>query len=310
MSRVKPAVVPPNKRADTFQRSSKPSNMPDRMTWQKMQLRRLGRLLRPSIFAVVLLILIVLGTGMARIASHGGTVRQALAETAAEIGFRVEQIDLPPNSKTPYASILKALGVQKGDPILAVSLPDAKAKLEKIAWIRAATVERVLPDKLRIVLDERRPFAVWQNHGNFTLVDEFGNVVSDTDIAAFVPVLPLVVGEGAPADAARLIGFYNHFAPLNGRMLAAIRVGGRRWDLCMTSGAIVQLPEGAEEPALGKLAELQQSKALLDRPLAEIDLRLPDKLRLTPMTGPPCGHAPASSDQDGGKAAQPARRPA
>jgi cell division protein FtsQ len=56
----------------------------------------------------------------------------------------------------------------------------------------------------------------------------------------------------------------------------------------MTSGANVLLPEGAEQAALAKLSELQTSKALLDRPLQEIDLRLPDRFRLRPMAEGPC----------------------
>jgi cell division protein FtsQ len=42
----------------------------------------------------------------------------------------------------------------------------------------------------------------------------------------------------------------------------------------------VLLPNGQEAAALARLAELHQKQGLLDRPLASIDLRLPDKLVL------------------------------
>lgn len=317
MPRIKPTASFNSgpSRPETFRPRPQQAALPDRPSKWKMGARRARRLLRPTIFAALFLVLAIIGAGLIQLASHGGSMRQRFAAVSAEIGFKVTNIMVLGREKTPNDSITAALGVRQGDPILSVSLPEAKARLEKIAWVRSATVERVLPGTLRIVLDERRPFAVWQNHGNFTLIDQAGNVVADSDIAAFVPVLPLVVGEGAPADAARLIGLYNKFTPLAGRVLAAIRVGERRWDLCVTSGAIVQLPEGAEEPALAKLAELQQSKSLLDRPLSEIDLRLPDRLRLTPLTGLPCGHtAPPpqpAADSDNNKS-QPTttRRPA
>jgi cell division protein FtsQ len=38
------------------------------------------------------------------------------------------------------------------------------------------------------------------------------------------------------------------------------------------------LPEGHEREALARLVELQASNDLLDRPLAAVDLRLPDKM--------------------------------
>jgi cell division protein FtsQ len=305
-------------RPETFRRRPQQAALPDRPSKWKMGARRVRRLLRPTIFAAMILVLMVLGAGLLRLASHGGTLSQRVAAVGAELGFRVGSILVQGREKTPDDSITQALGVRQGDPIFAVSLPEAKARLEKIAWVRSATVERVLPGTLRIVLDERRPFAVWQNHGNFTLIDQAGNVVSDSNIAAFVPVLPLVVGEGAPSDASRLIDLYNKYPPLAGRVLAAIRVGERRWDLCMTSGAIVQLPEGAEDPALARLADLQTGKQLLDRPLSDIDMRLPDRLRLTPLTGLPCGHtappspaSPPAADSDGGKSPQAStRRPA
>jgi cell division protein FtsQ len=53
------------------------------------------------------------------------------------------------------------------------------------------------------------------------------------------------------------------------------------------------LPEGAEVAALAKLAELQNTQALLDRPLAVVDMRLPDRLvvrpQASPGTPPPAG---------------------
>ena len=292
MPRVRPPASNP---PANFRQRPQQAALPDRPGRLRMALRKTRLLVRPAMFASAALLLLVFGVSLARMAGHGGTMRERLGAATVDLGFDVQHITVVGREKTPSDRLFAALGVHQGDSILAISLPDAKARLEHIPWVRSAIVERVLPNTLRIVLDERRPFAVWQNQGNFALIDQSGNVVTDSDIAAFAPVLPLIVGEGAPSDAARLIALYAKYQPLNGRMLAAIRVGQRRWDLCMTSGAIVQLPEGAEDPALAKLAELQGSKALLDRPLAEIDLRLPDRLRLTPLTGAPCGHAAAGT---------------
>jgi cell division protein FtsQ len=69
---------------------------------------------------------------------------------------------------------------------------------------------------------------------------------------------------------------------LQARVVAAVRVGGRRWNLLMMNGTNVMLPEGHAAAALDRLMQLQQSHALLDRPLAAIDMRLPDRLVLRP----------------------------
>ena len=51
----------------------------------------------------------------------------------------------------------------------------------------------------------------------------------------------------------------------------------------MNNGTDVMLPEGHEVAALDRLMQLQQEHAVLDRPLAAIDLRLPDRLVFRPQ---------------------------
>ena len=70
-------------------------------------------------------------------------------------------------------------------------------------------------------------------------------------------------------------------------MVAAVRVGERRWNLRLNNGADVLLPEGAEAPAMARLMELHTAQALLDRPVQALDLRLPDRLVVRPLPEPP-----------------------
>ena len=123
------------------------------------------------------------------------------------------------------------------------------------------------------ILQERRPFAIWQNQGKFVLIDRNGQIVANQNVAEFRQ-LPLVVGAGAPAAAAVLIDALTDRPDLQKRVVAAVRVGERRWNLRLNNGADVMLPEGHEVAALDRLMQLQQQHALLDRPLAAIDMRL------------------------------------
>jgi cell division protein FtsQ len=66
------------------------------------------------------------------------------------------------------------------------------------------------------------------------------------------------------------------------RVEASVRVGERRWNLHMINQTDVLLPEGHEVAALDRLTQLQQQHAVLDRPLAAIDMRLPDRLVFRP----------------------------
>jgi cell division protein FtsQ len=268
-----------------------PMPLPDRPGRWKLLWRRQRKLLRPTAFASIAVIVLITGFIAVNTIGQGPSLGDRLGRATAGAGLAIRNVQIVGREKTPEAMLTAAIAATPGKSILNYSISEARARIENIAWVRSAIVERVLPDTIRVVLNERRPFAVWQNQGKFTLIDQAGNIVTDSDISNFADKLPLVVGLGAPLAAGSLLRSLAEFPILQSHLVAAVRVGERRWDLCMTSGANVLLPEGAEPQALAKLAELQTSKSLLDRPLQEIDLRLPDRLRVRPMSEGPCSQA-------------------
>jgi cell division protein FtsQ len=209
------------------------------------------------------------------------TLRERVGGITAIAGLRVTDVVIQGRANTPEPLLRAALGVNKGDPILGFSVELARQRIESLSWVEQATVERRLPGTVVVFLKERRPFAIWQNQGKFVLIDRNGQVVANQNVAEFRQ-LPLVVGPGAPAGAATLIDALTDRPELQQRVVAAVRVGERRWNLQLTSGTSVMLPEGHELVALDRLMQLQQQHDLLDRPLAAIDMRLGDRLVLRP----------------------------
>jgi cell division protein FtsQ len=264
-------------------RALPPPHMPRRPGRGRLLWRRLRRLVWPASVLCGLLVLGVAGYGGLRTIGGVGSFRERALEATAHFGLRVQEVAIEGRQKTPEPLLRAALGVHAGDPILGVSLIDARARIETINWVQSATVERRLPGTIVVQLRERRPFAVWQHEGRFVLIDHNGNTVTDSDVASFATQVPLVVGPGAPAAAASLIDALAAYPLIMSRMVAAVRVGERRWNLRMNNGADVLLPEGAEAQALAKLKELQSTYALLDRPLQVVDLRLPDRLVIRPQ---------------------------
>src|SRR5581483_10946130 len=110
------------------------------------------------------------------------------------------------------------------------SVEQARQRIETLSWVEHATVERRLPGTVVVNLQERRPFAIWQNQGKFVLIDRSGQVVTNENLNEFHQ-LPLVVGAGAPAAAASLIDALTDHPDLQQRVTAAVRVGERRWNL-------------------------------------------------------------------------------
>ena len=258
------------------------ARMPDRPGKWKLIWRRQRQILRRALAGSILLGVLIAGGLVAQAIGQGASFRDRIGDATGRLGLIVQTIRIEGRQKTPEYVLLDAIGVREGDPILGFSVREARARIEAIAWVQSATVERRLPGTIVVQVVERRPFAVWQLDGKFTLVDKAGNLVTDSDVATFSDQLPLIVGPGAPKAAAALLDMLAAQPDIQSRMVAAVRVGERRWNLRMNNGADVLLPEGAEVAALAKLAALQASHALLDRPLQAVDLRLPDRLVIRP----------------------------
>jgi cell division protein FtsQ len=209
---------------------------------------------------------------------------RALSLTAAW-GLAVQEITVEGRRNAPGPLLLEASGLARGMPILAVSPALVRERIEAIPWVARATVQRRLPGHVHIAIVEREAFALWQRQGRFALIDRAGNVIVENDVAPFAG-LPLVVGAGAARAAAALLDEIARFPEVKLRVTAAIRVGERRWNLRLASGADVMLPEGAEAAAIERLAALHRDHGLLDRSLAAIDMRLPDRLVLRPVSAP------------------------
>jgi cell division protein FtsQ len=269
-------------RRDTGRQPRDIAHRPSRL---KLMLRRQRRYIRPALWGLIGFTTVIIFTLLVRSAEPGGTLARVRDALGTATNLRVQQIIIEGRNNTPEPLLNAALGVHKGDAMLGFSLEGARQRIESLSWVEHVAVERRLPGTLVVSLTERRPFAIWQNQGKFVLIDRNGQVVANENVAAFGE-LPLVVGAGAPESATALLDALSALPSLKSRMVAAVRVGERRWNLQLKNGIDVLLPEGAAPAALAKLMELESSQSLLDRPLAVVDMRLPDRLVVRPLTAP------------------------
>jgi cell division protein FtsQ len=264
------------------------NSVTDRPGRLKLLLRRQRRLVRPIARGIAGFAALLLIAWVVRSNGPGGTLttmRERLGHATAAAGLRVEDVVIEGRANTPEPLLRAAIGVAKGDPILGFSVADARARIETLSWVEHATVERRLPGTIVVSLKERRPFAIWQSQGKFVLIDRDGQIVADQEVTQFSH-LPLVVGPGAPAGSAVLLDDLTAHPALRARVVAAMRIGERRWNLRLQSGTEILLPEGAEAAAIERLDSLEQAHALLDRPLQVVDMRLPDRLVVRPIPDP------------------------
>ena len=205
------------------------------------------------------------------------------SSATADLGFEVERVYAAGRFQTDRQTLIDALGIAIHQPIFEVSLETARLRVEALPWVRLASVERRLPNTIVLRIEERVPLARWQNEGRVAVVDDDGRVIDGARPQDFRELL-LVVGPDASGMAADLIAIMELVPELKLRVAAAVRVGGRRWNLKLDDGIDVHLPETDLDGALLRLADLDKAQQLLARDVEAVDLRLPDRLvlRLTP----------------------------
>jgi len=199
----------------------------------------------------------------------------------------VADVTLTGRNNAPLEDLIVALDISRGDPIWRVGPTAARTRLEALGWVDTASVARRMPGQITVHITERRPFALWQDDGAMFLIDRAGVVITDTGLGPFSD-LPLVVGGDAAVRAGDLMDMLANQPVLFARVRAAVRVGGRRWDVHLDNDVTVHLPENDAPAAWRRLARINDTYGIIDRNLLSIDLRLPDRLavRLNPDAAP------------------------
>ncbi|MBY0500713.1 MAG: FtsQ-type POTRA domain-containing protein [Alphaproteobacteria bacterium] len=218
---------------------------------------------------------------------HGLTVATGLTKSLDEgfacLGFKLEDVVVEGRIRTDKSQILEILQLERGKPLFSINLIEAKEKLENISWVKAARVERRLPDTIFIRISEREPVALWQNQNKTFLVDRDGELVETREAPKYKELL-LVTGHQAPRHVGELLALLEQFPELKSRVTDATHLRATRWDITLDGKVSVRLPEKQVDRALAYLLDLEKHHQLIGGEVVNIDMRLPDQLilRLTP----------------------------
>jgi cell division protein FtsQ len=232
----------------------------------------------------VVIAAVLTGACVFAIATEGGrTARTArplgeqIERIAALAGLGLRQVNVTGHRLTPDTAIFDALELSATASLLRLDSAAARQRIERLPWVRAATVERVFPDEVDITVTERTPYAVWRKPGGDILIDEEGRELGRT-IRGGSAGLPVVAGDGAAAAARKLLGNLSAYPQLLSRLTLAERVGDRRWTLTLERGLVIHLPADDETGAILHLMAPRRGGRLIDRDIALIDLRTPDRI--------------------------------
>ena len=261
----------------SYQRSSSKRKKAQRTSLQALSVRRI------TSFVVGMGLCVFLLWGYFHASTLMSEMVQSFETSFARLGFKLEDVVVEGRIRTDKTQILKILQLERGQPLFSINLSQAKAKLEALSWVKAASIERRFPDTLFIRISEKEPVALWQNQTKTYLVDCDGELVETKEAYKYKELL-LVIGRQAPRYVGKLVILLEKFPEIKSRVTAATHLRSTRWDISLDNKVLVRLPEVGAARALGYLLELEKHHHLMEREVMTIDMRLPEQLilRLTP----------------------------
>jgi cell division protein FtsQ len=208
-----------------------------------------------------------------------GTLRDF---TARAFGFGIDHIAVSGNVELQANEVIELSGLQSHASLPFLDVQALQQQLNKVPLIAEASVTKLYPDRLKIDIRERVPYALWQLDGVVNVIAADGTAIEKLSDQRFLR-LPHVVGQDANLrvkDYAALVDAVPDLAP---RIKAGTLVSGRRWNLKLDNGIDLRLPELGAVEALKAFAKIEKETALSQRAVLAIDLRVPDRVivRLT-----------------------------
>lgn len=206
-----------------------------------------------------------------------GQLKDARDTLANAAGFGIQSLSLTGRKNLSERDILAAAGVTDNTSLLFLDVEAARRRLIANPWIAEASVRKFYPGGLQIKIVEREAFALWQQDGKLNLIAADGAVLGPLTDRRFAS-LPFVVGRGAEKRAKSFLAILDRYPDLRAQVRASVLIAERRWNLRLTNGLDIRLPELEVERALDTLAALDRDKKLLTRDITAIDLRLADRV--------------------------------
>jgi cell division protein FtsQ len=126
------------------------------------------------------------------------------------------------NAHVTRAQLLGIFGADVERNIFTVSLDQRRVELERLPWVSHATVMRLLPNRMRVLVEERTPVAFVRQGNRIGLVDASGVLldmpvdVKATEHYSFPVVTGISAGEPLSTRAARMKIFGRFTSELDG----------------------------------------------------------------------------------------------
>lgn len=103
--------------------------------------------------------------------------------------FKVKNIAVEGAVASSTESVISASGIINGQHILKINTKEAVLQIEKLAYVKSATIKRTFPNKVKIIIEEGKVCANIAISDGFAAIDETGKVMEITDSPKVTPAV-------------------------------------------------------------------------------------------------------------------------
>lgn len=158
---------------------------------------------------------------------------------------------------------------------LELDLDDLRIALEDLPAVENAVLRLNTGGILAVEVREIQPQFIWRTSNGLTLLSEQGQALRQVGERGAFLDLPLVAGLGADTALVEARQILEVAYPLADRLRGLVRIGERRWDLVMTNGQTIMLPEQDPVAAMQQVVVLVKAQDVLKRDVGVVDMRNP-----------------------------------
>ncbi|APR97962.1 cell division protein FtsQ/DivIB [Wolbachia endosymbiont of Folsomia candida] len=217
-------------------------------------------------------------------------------------GFTIDEVVVTGNKFTNEKDIFNL--IDRAEPIMYVSLSKLINSIQSVSkWIKNVSVHRILPNTVKINIEEHEPFAMWQDNNNTSIIDSEGKIIIDkthfdvipthdarvddrsqyqsTEIAErkdLIDNLVVITGQNSLSNLKFVKDILENKTQLSSQISSFISVGNRRWNIVLDNELTVKLPEDNPYGAWDYLNHLHNTTDFTFSDWSIIDMRIADKI--------------------------------
>ena len=193
-------------------------------------------------------------------------------------GFKIENVLITGTRNLSNNYIKDIIEIYKDISILNIDLSSIYNKIKQNSWVKEVSIERVLPNIIKIKILENQPIAIWQNKKNNKLITANGDIIFDGNVNDFKNDFPIIKGKKSKENIYSILKILETNQNLSKNIWSLTFINERRWDLHFNQGLVVRLPSKDIKKAWEKIIKLQKNYNVLNLKLTEIDLRNPKQI--------------------------------